>query len=174
MRLAALFLGGVLAAAVSARVCGNPCGGKCMRAISESPELGEAFCSAYLALEVTKTVTAVSTATSILTNVETTQSLETITASTSTSYASTTVISFLKRQAPTISAPPSADPTADPTASIISVCYNNKERISSACGCFLSTPVTASTLTVFESSTSTYVSETTVCPPPSPPIAALD
>jgi hypothetical protein len=144
-----------------------------MRAISETLELGEAFCSAYLALEVTTTVTVVSTATSILTNVETTQSLETTTASTSTSYAST-VISFLKRQASTISAPPSADPTADPIASIISVCYNNKERISSACGCFLSTPVTASTLTVFESWTSTYVSETTVRPPPSPPIVALD
>ncbi|KAK5660669.1 hypothetical protein OQA88_12033 [Cercophora sp. LCS_1] len=157
MKQSTLFIGILAASANATRTCIRPSetpgcsAGKCLRAINSVPAVGEAFCSSWLSPEpVTTVVTELSTATSTRVVTETSVSAVTEVAGTVTTVVGATTV-YAKR----------AVPSADAYADILSGCYSISSRISSACSCFLSTTVSASTVTVYESVVSTEVAEST-------------
>ncbi|KAM7210719.1 hypothetical protein V8F06_013897 [Rhypophila decipiens] len=130
------------------------CGGKCFAAITAEPAVGEAFCSSFLSLEPeTTTVTEVASVTSTRTNLATVTSLLTLTTATTTKVSGATTI-FQKRRG--------GDPTPvaqdTPSESILSVCSYASDRVSSACGCYIST---TATVTITETTTFTEIPEVT-------------
>ncbi|KAK3363232.1 hypothetical protein B0T25DRAFT_562256 [Lasiosphaeria hispida] len=163
MRFSVFCTAGVFAAVVGAKSsCSKPALspggcilGKCFRAINEDTpaSIGEAFCSSYLSLDVTTTVTVVhdQIVSTTHTNSEASTTTVLITAATVTTNTGT-VTEFIKR----------AEPSDDPTASILSVCKNKPSRISSVCSCLLpSASAVTSTLVIEDTATYTSIVEYT-------------
>ncbi|KAL1843506.1 hypothetical protein VTJ49DRAFT_1377 [Mycothermus thermophilus] len=165
MRSSALYLGaGAVLAGLANAACTPRCGSaKCLGALSQDPAAGESFCTSFLSLApVTTTVTEVERVTSTQVGVET--RFETVTVATATVTVTTgSATTIFQKRAPTITdvsdEPAPTSPVEDPELVIVSKCASD-HVISKACSCFLST-VTASTVTVTETATSTDGVETT-------------
>ncbi|KAM7187080.1 hypothetical protein V8F33_011414 [Rhypophila sp. PSN 637] len=131
------------------------CGGnQCFAAITAEPAIGESFCSSWLSqTPETTVITETAVVTSTYTSLETATTLLTLTTATTTVITGSTT-HFLKRVAASSVAQISSAPA--PSESILSQCIADNERVSSACSCYLST---TSTVTVYETATSTAVAE---------------
>ncbi|KAK0730112.1 hypothetical protein B0H67DRAFT_548129 [Lasiosphaeris hirsuta] len=163
MKFSVLCTAGVFAAVVGAtKTCSKPALspggcilGKCFRAINEDTpaSIGEAFCSSYLSLDVTTTVTIAHDQIVSTTHTNSEESTTTVLINAGTVTATTGTITVLGKR---------AEPSEDPTASILSVCKSKPSRISSVCSCLLpsASPVIA-TVTVENTVTYTSVAEYT-------------
>jgi len=163
MKFSVISAAGVFTAVVGAKECRS---NTCFRAIvSDTPDIGEAFCSSYLGREPLETV--IETVTAVLDFVESrtytiselSTTTEEITAATVTIPTSTLTAYGKRGQSSVQSLVQSsggAQPSNPASASIVSVCKDNSVLISSICNHILPTPIApTSTLIIEEAYTKT-------------------